>query len=186
MMHSFEGRCRALAASRKRLQIGRAHRAGACRCARSSCILPQAKKPLRVYDPSGPITDPAVTSTSKQGLPRTRASWITARGRRRELTTAGRQGRWTTAHRRGSSAPELPLRRAPLARGARRPVTQLPYARADHHPGDGVRRGARHRSEGREGSATQTAKSLGCVHSAYVTPEFVRAEVGAGRHHPRT
>src|SRR4051812_20186500 len=41
---------------------------------------PEANPPLRVYDTSGPYTDPAVQVDVRQGLPRLREAWIRARG----------------------------------------------------------------------------------------------------------
>ncbi|MGE5145555.1 MAG: phosphomethylpyrimidine synthase ThiC, partial [Candidatus Eiseniibacteriota bacterium] len=42
---------------------------------------PSAKEPaLRVYDTSGPYTDPAAAIDIEAGLPRRRAAWIESRG----------------------------------------------------------------------------------------------------------
>src|SRR5579871_2249478 len=43
-------------------------------------LSPAAKEPpLRVYDPSGPYSDPATAIDIKQGLPPLRSAWIAAR-----------------------------------------------------------------------------------------------------------
>ena len=44
-------------------------------------LSPAAKEPaVRVYDSSGPYTDPTVTTDIAAGLPPVRATWIAARG----------------------------------------------------------------------------------------------------------
>src|SRR5262244_149366 len=37
--------------------------------------------PVRVYDTTGPYTDPAATIDARAGLPRTRRAWVLERGR---------------------------------------------------------------------------------------------------------
>ncbi|HTO78003.1 MAG TPA: phosphomethylpyrimidine synthase ThiC, partial [Thermoanaerobaculia bacterium] len=73
--------------------------------------------PLRVYDTSGPYTDPEVDIDLRRGLPELRREWIDARGPYAEGDPV----------RRG--APELALTRPPRARRGRGPVTQMHYAR---------------------------------------------------------
>ncbi len=73
--------------------------------------------PLRVYDTSGPYTDPDVDIDLRRGLPELRREWIDARGPYTEGDPV----------RRG--APELALTRPPRARRASGPVTQMFYAR---------------------------------------------------------
>jgi phosphomethylpyrimidine synthase len=69
-----------LPASRKIHRPGRLH-AGLRVPLRAIELHPSAgEPPLTVYDSSGPYTDPSVTIDIAQGLPRTRASWINARG----------------------------------------------------------------------------------------------------------
>ena len=43
-------------------------------------VLPEPNPALRVYDTSGPYTDPDVTVDVREGLPALRAGWIEARG----------------------------------------------------------------------------------------------------------
>jgi phosphomethylpyrimidine synthase len=73
--------------------------------------------PLRVYDTSGPYTDPDVDIDLLNGLPELRREWIDARGPYAEGDPV----------RRG--APELALARPRRVRRARGPVTQMFYAR---------------------------------------------------------
>ncbi len=139
--------------------------------------------PLTVYDPSGPYTDPDVTIDINHGLPRTRAAWIAARGD--VETYAGRRvqaldnGLATGA----KAAPEFPVRRAPLrARGAAA-VTQLAYARAGIITPE-MEYVALRENTGRErraGTGVTDGNAWGACIPDYVTPEFVRAEVAAGR-----
>src|SRR5438876_975660 len=75
--------------------------------------------PLRVYDTSGPYTDPAITVDVRQGLPRLRDPWIRARGEYDETEPSYRPiGK--------QPAPPLPttLRRKVL-RGRGQAITQL-------------------------------------------------------------
>jgi phosphomethylpyrimidine synthase len=139
--------------------------------------------PLTVYDPSGPYTDPAVTIDINHGLPRTRAAWITARGDVESY--AGRQVKpLDNGLAAGAkAAPEFPLRRAPLRSRGRAAVTQLAYARAGIITPEMEFVALRENtgSQGRDGQRTADGNAWGACIPDYVTPEFVRAEVAAGR-----
>jgi phosphomethylpyrimidine synthase len=139
--------------------------------------------PLTVYDPSGPYTDPDSAIDIDKGLPRTRAAWITGRGdvesypgRRVQLLDNGLEGG-------AKAAPEFPVRRAPLRACRGGAVTQLAYARAGIITPEmeyvaireNLGREAAHPGYARDG------QSFGAAIPDYVTPEFVRAEVAAGR-----
>ncbi len=139
--------------------------------------------PLTVYDPSGPYTDPDVTIDINQGLPRTRAAWIAARGD--VETYAGRrvQPLDNGLAAGAKAAPEFPVRRAPLrARGAAA-VTQLAYARAGIITPEMEYVALRENtgSERHAGTGAADGNAWGACIPDYVTPEFVRAEVAAGR-----
>ncbi len=139
--------------------------------------------PLAVYDSSGPYTDPAVTIDIEAGLSRLRERWIAARGdteaypgRRVQLIDNG-----LTAG--GKAAPEFPVRRAPLRARAGGAVTQLAYARAGIVTPE-MEYVAIRENLGRERAAAGAARdgnSWGASIPALVTPEFVRAEIAAGR-----
>jgi phosphomethylpyrimidine synthase len=73
--------------------------------------------PFRVYDTSGPYTDPEATIDLKQGLPELRMPWILARGEY-DVTTPVR-----------SNAPGLAMERPRRVLRGRGPVTQMHYAR---------------------------------------------------------
>src|SRR3984957_15269839 len=87
--------------------------------------------PLRVYDPSGPFTDPAVTIDIRAGLAPMREAWIRARGDIEEV--AGRNIRPEDNGLRPDEESPVPM----FARAARRPLkaqpglapTQYAYAR---------------------------------------------------------
>ncbi len=100
--------------------------------------------PVRVYDCSGPWSDPAFTGTSEQGLPALRRDWILQRGDVEEID--GREvkpqddGYLSGKHAEYASKAEknrlvefpglTSQRRRPLRAKAGKVVTQLAYARA--------------------------------------------------------
>src|SRR5579863_2515401 len=88
--------------------------------------------PVRVYDPSGPYTDPAVAIDIRLGLAPLRDPWIRARGD--VEPTAARAVRPEDNGLRPGEVSEVPLfdrgARRPLQAKAGRAVTQLAYARA--------------------------------------------------------
>ena len=172
-----------LPASRKVYKSGTLHE-GLQVPMREIALHPSAgEAPLTVYDPSGPYTDPAVTIDINHGLPRTRAPWIGARGDVESY--AGRQvtpldnGLTTGA----KAAPRFPVRREPLRARGRAAVTQLAYARAGLITPE-MEFVAVRENLGRERHAASAAldgNAWGASIPDYVTPEFVRAEVAAGR-----
>lgn len=122
--------------------------------------------PFVLYDTSGPYTDPEVRIDVRQGLPRLRTAWISARGDSEQET--GKNG----------NSPQ----RAKVGRR----VTQVHYAR------DGVvtpemeyiaiRENMR-RAGGPDlnGFRSHTGQSFGAAIPAEITPEFVREEIARGR-----
>ncbi len=120
-------------------------------------VHPTAGEPgITVYDSSGPYTDPAIPIDIAKGLPRMREPWITARA---------------DVERHGSA-----LRaRAGVA------VTQLAYARAGIVTPE-MEFVAIRENMGRERmGAARDGESWGAGIPDLVTPEFVRAEIAAGR-----
>ncbi|MGH9368026.1 MAG: phosphomethylpyrimidine synthase ThiC, partial [Thermoanaerobaculia bacterium] len=73
--------------------------------------------PLRVYDTSGPYTDPEVEIDLRQGLPELRRPWILARGEYEESDPVR------------ANAPHLSLTRPRKVLRGCGPVTQMHYAR---------------------------------------------------------
>jgi len=141
--------------------------------------------PLRVYDASGPYTDPAALIDIGAGLPALRAGWIAARGDVEAYD--GRTVRPEDDGRRPGEAAnlfEFPRgeRRALRARGGTA-VTQMAYARAGIVTPE-MEYVAIRENLGRERAREQAARdgeSFGAAIPDYVTPEFVRDEVARGR-----
>ncbi len=113
--------------------------------------------PFRVYDTSGPYTDPAVAIDLERGLPTLRADWISDRGPYHEQQRAGR------TVRRGHGA-----------------VTQMHYARQGIITPE-MEFIAIRENLGRATLAEQHNGQLPHGIPKQITPEFVRAEVARGR-----
>ncbi len=140
--------------------------------------------PVRVYDSSGPYTDPDATIDIGRGLPALRGGWIEARGDSEEIE--GRVVRPEDNGLRRTEAADL----AECPAGRRRPrrargdaaVTQLAYARRGIITPE-MEYIAIRENLGRQ-SATdglRDGESFGAELPALVTPEFVRDEVARGR-----
>ncbi len=148
-------------------------------------LSPAAKEPpARVYDPSGPYTDPAVAIDIRSGLAPLRGSWIRARGDVEE--TAARSVRPEDNGLRPGEVSDVPVfdraARRPLRARAGRAVTQLAYARAGIITPE-MEYIAIRETLGREerAGAARDGQSFGAAIPAHVTPEFVRDEVARGR-----
>ena len=151
--------------------------------------------PVRVYDASGPYSDPAIRIDIRQGLAPLREAWILARGD--VETYQGRARQPEDDGRRQSQAPDAGM----FARAGRRPlrardgqaVTQMAYARAGIVTPE-MEYVAVRENLGRQ----QMADALGANPApaslpagwggtypaaipAFVTPEFVRDEIARGR-----
>ena len=139
---------------------------------------------LRVYDTSGPYTDPQIAVDVRAGIPRLRDAWILARGDTEPLP--GFSSSYTLSRNADEALQKLRFAhlRTPRRALPGRNVTQMHYARAgvvtpemeyiairenlaranpdynpDQHPGE----------------------NFGASTPREITPEFVRAEVAAGR-----
>jgi phosphomethylpyrimidine synthase len=160
--------------------------------------------PLRVYDTSGPYTDPAVKIDIRTGLAPLRLPWITQRGD--TVSYAGREvqprdnGYLTAGHAeyasrretRGALQPFPGLKRDPHHAAAGANVSQMHYARRGVITPE-MEYIATRETLGRELAAENAARnSTGHQHAGQsfgsrvhrrlvVTPEFVREEVAAGR-----
>ena len=139
--------------------------------------------PLPVYDSSGPYTDPDVVTDIRDGLAPLRAAWIKARGDVEAYT-----GRDVTAADNGfvegdRLVPEFPVKPAPLRGVNDAAPTQLAYARAGIITPE-MEFVAIRENQLRELSPCHGARDgedFGANIPDYVTPEFVRAEIAAGR-----
>ncbi|TWB20816.1 hydroxymethylpyrimidine synthase [Nitrospirillum amazonense] len=149
-------------------------------------LSPSANEPpVRVYDPSGPYTDPAVTTDIRQGLAELRRSWVEGRGDVERYDGRAIQA-VDNGLREGESSPVPVFDRAgrlPLRAKDGRAVTQLAYARA------GIVTPEMEYVAIRENLGRQALKdrlerdgeSFGAAIPDFVTPEFVRDEVARGR-----
>jgi phosphomethylpyrimidine synthase len=135
-----------------------------------------------VYDSSGPYTDPSATIDIEQGLPRLRSAWIAARGDAESYPGRRVQPIDNGLAAGGKAAPEFPVRRAPLRASGGRAVTQLAYARAGLITPE-MEFVAIRENIGRAAgaAAVRDGNAWGADIPEFVTPEFVRAEVAAGR-----
>ncbi|MGY8613078.1 phosphomethylpyrimidine synthase ThiC [Bacillus velezensis] len=115
--------------------------------------------PVRVYDTSGPYTDPDVQIDIHEGLGALRTKWITGRGDVDEYN--GRTVRpEDNGYKKEGRAAEYPgLQRKPLRAKPGKNVTQLHYAR--------------------KGIITPEMEFIAI--REHVSPEFVRDEVASGR-----
>jgi len=144
--------------------------------------------PVRVYDSSGPYTDPSSRIDIAAGLPALRRAWVEARGDVEAY--AGRN--WKPeddGRRRGDpdarSAFPAPMRQ-PLRAKAGRAATQLHYARAGIITPEmefiAIRENVgRARAAELAAERLRDGESFGAAVPEFVTPEFVRDEVARGR-----
>ena len=172
-----------LPASRKIHIPGRLHPDLRVPC-REIALHPSAgEAPVRVYDASGPYTDPAAAIAIEAGLPRLREAWITARADTEEQPGRPRQPADNGFATGDSLSPEFPQCHRPRRALAGRAVTQLAYARAGIVTPE-MEFVAIRENLGREAAREQLARSgqpFGATIPDHVTPEFVRDEVARGR-----
>jgi phosphomethylpyrimidine synthase len=173
-------------ASRKLTAGGRLHPQIAV-AMREIDLSPSAgEPPVRVYDTSGPYSDPTVAIDITQGLAPLRRSWILARGDVAEI-----DGRAVKPEdnglRRGeaSAVPQFDRSRTRVLRAKRgAAVTQLAYARRGIITPE-MEYVAIRENLGRERPdpriAREEGNSFGAAIPEHVTPEFVREEVARGR-----
>ena len=139
--------------------------------------------PLRVYDPSGPYTDPAVAIDIGAGLAPLRQPWIQARGDVEEYAGRGLQPEDNGFVGADKAVPAFPGKRTPLRAKNGMAATQLAYARAGVVTPE-MEFIAIRETMGREqraGQAPRDGESFGAAIPDHITPEFVRDEVARGR-----
>ena len=153
---------------------------------REVALDPSANEPpFRLYDTSGPFTDPSQTIDLAAGVTPVRSGWIGGRG---FATVAPRP---VAPADNGFAAGERLLPACPAAHPVRRgrpgqPVTQMEFARAGIITEEMVYVAHREnlgRAEAAPGAAERRAdgEDFGAAIPEFVTPEFVRAEIAAGR-----
>jgi phosphomethylpyrimidine synthase len=135
-----------------------------------------AEPPLLVYDSSGPYTDAAADTDITRGAPRLRTSWIAARS-----DTESSVERMPEPPSFDAATPPFPLAHAPLRAASGRAVTQLAYARAGIITREMEFVAIRENCGRAASGATRDGRSWGAAIPDFVTPEFVRAEIAAGR-----
>lgn len=145
--------------------------------------------PIRVYDTSGPYTDPAVNIDIRQGLTGMREPWIEARGDTEMLG-----GLTSDYSRERMNDTRLSEMRFNLKRPARRAkavmnVTQMHYARQGIITPEmefiAIRENQQQMATGFADNDPLTkqhpGQNFGAVMQKRITPEFVRDEVARGR-----
>ncbi len=143
------------------------------------------EEPYRAYDCSGPYTDPGAAIDLEAGLPPIRAEWIARRGFDRVTARAVKPE--DNGHVAASAAvPACPADHPIYAGRPGQLVTQYEFARAGIIT-DEMIYVAHRENMGRlkmiEGAEERIAdgESFGAEIPAFITPEFVRAEIARGR-----
>jgi phosphomethylpyrimidine synthase len=142
--------------------------------------------PFRVYDSSGPYTDPDVTIDVAQGLPRWRAAWVQERD-----GVEAYDGRAVKPEDNGNVsgahlARDFANKPRPFRGVGAAPITQLECARAGivtkemayvAHRENMGRKAVLERAK----AALADGESFGAAIPPHITPEFVRDEIARGR-----
>ncbi len=140
---------------------------------------------VRVYDTSGPYSDTSVSIDPEKGLNDLRTPWIAARG------VESYEGRDIKPEDNGSAtgdklAREFPQKRKPLRATGESPLTQMQAARAGIITEEMIFVAERE-NIGRQQALADAQETLadgenfGASIPPFVTPEFVRDEIAAGR-----
>jgi phosphomethylpyrimidine synthase len=148
----------------------------------------EANPPLRVYDASGPYTDPDAAIDITRGLPALRGAWIADRGDSEALP--GISSAYGRERLHDPALAALRMAAAPTPRRAKAGanVTQMHYARRGIVTPEMHYIAARENliaAQLRERLATERlphrGQSFGAALTREITPEFVRDEVARGR-----
>ncbi len=139
---------------------------------------------LRVYDTSGPYTDPNVAIDINTGLPQLRREWIMARGDVEEYDArpVKPEDNGQLGPDRSGGVPQFPsVVKRPLRAKAGQNVSQMHYARKGIITPE-MEYVAERENLGREQIAKdRDGHSWGAAIPDFITPEFVRDEVARGR-----
>jgi phosphomethylpyrimidine synthase len=141
--------------------------------------------PVRVYDTSGPYTDPDAVIDIAKGLPELRRDWIRGRGDVKEVTQreVKPEDNGQLGPDRSGGVPAFPnVRRNVLRAKPGANVSQMHYARRGIITPE-MEYVAERENLGRARLAEykRDGESFGASIPDYVTPEFVRDEVARGR-----
>ena len=162
-----------------------AHSGSGIRVAMREIHLEGGEAPVRVYDTSGPYTDPEALIDINTGLNELRSLWIRARGDVEEVDQRevkpednGQLG----PDRSGGVAPFPNVRRKVLRAKPGANVSQMHYARQGIITPE-MEYVAERENLGRERlkEYKRDGESFGASIPDYVTPEFVRDEIARGR-----
>ncbi|MCX2566695.1 phosphomethylpyrimidine synthase ThiC [Acetobacter suratthaniensis] len=153
---------------------------------RDIMLSPDANEPpLRVYDTSGPYTDPTATIDVNRGLPRVRSAWLALRGYEQTTPRSVRPEDNGNAEGAHLVAP-CPAPHTVLKGKPGQMVTQYEFAKAGIITEEMIY--VAHRENlSREQAAPDAAarradgESFGAALPDFVTPEFVRDEIARGR-----
>ncbi len=142
--------------------------------------------PIPVYDTSGPYTDPAARINVRQGLDRLRSAWIDERQDTEQLGEVSAY--YTRARRENPALSHLQFEadHRPIRARSGRNVSQMHYARQGIITPEmeyiALRENqARERVQDDVLTQQHPGQAWGADIPASITPEFVRAEVAAGR-----
>ena len=139
---------------------------------------------LRVYDTSGPYTDPNAAIDINAGLPELRREWIMARGDVEEYDAreVKPEDNGQLGPDRSGGVPQFPsVVKRPLRAKAGQNVSQMHYARKGIITPE-MEYVAERENLGREMLAQERdGQSWGAEIPDFITPEFVRDEVARGR-----
>ncbi len=153
---------------------------------REIALEPSAREePFRVYDTSGVYTDPATQITLEAGLSPIREPWIARRGFATVPPRAVKpeDNGFVPANKLVAACPAMQTIRAAAAG---QPVTQYEFARAGLITEEMIyvahreNLGRQTMADGAEGRRAD-GEDFGASIPAFITPEFVRAEIAAGR-----
>ena len=176
-MHDFKVTTGALPASEKAYITG--SRADIRAPLRLIHLHPSAgEPPFPVYDTSGPYSDPSVNIDIRQGLERPRAAWVDARGDTESYTSS-----LVEALRAQGSVEPFPVQHMPVRAKGGKAVTQMAYARAGIITAE-MEVAALRENMGRaqaKQALERDGEAFGAEIPDFITPEFVRSEIAAGR-----
>lgn len=146
--------------------------------------------PVTVYDTSGPYTDTTVEIDVRKGLSRLRESWIAGRADTVELSALSSHYGQLRAANESLDHLRFHSQHHPRKAGAGANVSQLHYARKGIITAEmeyvAIRENQRLQEAFHDGDATLTHQHAGHSFGAntpatWITPEFVRQEIAAGR-----
>jgi len=151
---------------------------------REVAVHPSANEPpVTIYDPSGPYTDPAVSTDIHKGLDRVREPWVVSRGDVEIVANPRDVKPEDNGFAKGEHlAPQFSAPRRVYRARAGAGVTQMDYARRGIVTPEmeyvAIRENLRRQEND---GAIRDGESFGAEIPDFVTPEFVRIEVARGR-----